>query len=213
MLLLHNITMPYIDLTRTFSAETPVYPGDPSPEIKQLAGITDSGFTMYQVMSGMHVGTHMDAPLHFVENGKTIDQIAIDRCVGNGVLCDVRGESVIDVDCLKNQSLTPGDIVLFFSGWSSRWGSEHYFTDYPVITANCAELLVAKGVSMICVDMPSIDRAPFETHKVLLHNSVCIVENCDSFEELLHYSRFEIIALPVKYETEAAPARVVARVV
>jgi len=77
--------MKYIDLTHTFDAQMPVYPGDPIPEFTQVADLHKEGYTDYQIKTGMHVGTHMDAPLHMLEGGKRLSDIAVEKFLGKVV--------------------------------------------------------------------------------------------------------------------------------
>ncbi|MBN2752099.1 MAG: cyclase family protein, partial [Rhodospirillaceae bacterium] len=58
--------MRFIDLSHTFGPDMPAYPGDPIPKLQQIASIPEHGYTAFQLDSGMHVGTHMDAPQHMI---------------------------------------------------------------------------------------------------------------------------------------------------
>src|SRR3989338_8364412 len=111
----------YIDLTQTFGPVMPVYPGDPAPELKQIAAIEKDGFVDHQLNTAMHVGTHMDAPWHMIVNGKKISQIDPDKFFGPGKLIDVRGKEKIDLDLLNGSEISEGDIVLVFTGFGSKF--------------------------------------------------------------------------------------------
>jgi arylformamidase len=202
--------MKYIDLTRSFGETLPVYPGDPHPEIITLNTVANDGFTGSEVTTGMHVGTHMDAPLHFIAGGKKMHEMPVEKFFGRGVLIDARDKEEIDVELLDGLVLHKGDIVLIVTGWASCFEEEKYFTDYPYITVGFAEMLVKTGVSIVGTDSASPDHEPFETHKKLLGNDVLIIENLVDLEKLLEVKEFSIVALPAKYETEATPVRVVA---
>jgi kynurenine formamidase len=204
--------MNYIDLTRSFGAALPVYPGDPSPEITTVNTVEADGFTWCEVKSGMHVGTHMDAPLHFISGGKKMHEISIEKFFGRGIIIDARGKEKIDVELLDGLALHKGDVVLIMTGWASHFEEEKYFTDYPDITLAFAEMLVKTGVSIVGTDSASPDHETFETHKRLLGNNVLILENLVNLDQLLGVKEFSVVALPAKYETEAAPVRVVAMV-
>ena len=82
--------MKYIDLTHTFTASMPTYPGDPIPELKQIADFHNQGYTDWQVTTGMHVGTHIDAPLHMIPGGKRLSEMPIETFFGRGCLIDAR---------------------------------------------------------------------------------------------------------------------------
>lgn len=202
--------MRYIDLSRTLDGTLPVYPGDPVPVVTQTNTVEKDGFTLSEVNSGTHVGTHMDAPLHFIENGEKMDSIHVERFFGRGILLDGRSRSSFDETLLSGIDLKKGDIVLIITGWGNRITEEAYFTDYPEITLGLAERLVAAGVSIVGTDSASPDHDPYATHKKLLGNGILILENLTNLDQLLGASKFSVVALPAKYSTEAAPARVVA---
>lgn len=202
--------MNYLDLTRLFDQNIPVYPGDSLPRITILNTVEVNGFTTSEVASGMHVGTHMDAPLHFIAEGKKISEIPVEKFFGRGVLVDARDTEVIDANILENIEIQRRDIVLVLTGWANKFGQDDYFTQYPVITIAFAERLVESGASMIGIDSASPDRSPFETHKKLLSNGVLVMENLVNLDKLIGVGNFTVVALPTNYATESAPVRVVA---
>lgn len=214
--------MIFFDLTHPFSSNTPVFPGDPKPEITQSAFLETHGFNDFTVKMGMHVGTHIDAPLHFIAGGKKLSDFGPDKFMGRGVLLDARGRAQIDSSLLsayaeprrdkKDGAIQKGHILLIYTDWDKRFREANYFSDYPVLTEDFARAVVKAGVKIVALDTCSPDRAPYEIHKILLAADVLIVENGTNFEKLLGMPSFEVIALPPFFETEAAPVRLVARV-
>ena len=72
--------MKYIDLTHTFKQSMPVYPGDANPELIETADAYEDGKIIhFQLKTGMHVGTHMDAPLHMLRDGKRLSEYSADH--------------------------------------------------------------------------------------------------------------------------------------
>jgi len=202
--------MKYIDLTHTFKQPMPIYPGDPEPELKQTAFVEKDGYNEFQIKTGMHVGTHMDAPLHMFSGGKRLSEYPPEHFFGKGHLIDAREKS-IDANLLKGKSISKGDIVLLMTGFSSKFNSPEYYKSYPEINESFAEKMVKLGVKIVGMDTPSPDRAPFAIHKLLLKNNILIIENLTHLESLLKYAKFTIIALPAKFDCESAPVRVVAQ--
>jgi len=206
--------MKFIDLTHPVLAQMPAYPGDPLPEICCIANISHDGFTDHQITSGMHIGTHMDGPLHMLEGGAYLTEIDIARFFGRGVLIDAKGRDLIDIDVLDGIRLAQGDIVLLNTGFHHQFWQPNYYTNYPEISAALAKALVAADISIIGLDTPSPDRPPYPIHKILLYNPVLIIENLSNLDTLAHalgpFGRFDIVALPAKFHTDAAPIRVVA---
>lgn len=189
----------------------PVYPGDAKPSVEQTAFLAEHGYNDFSVRTGMHVGTHIDAPFHMIENGKRIAAYDPERFVGTGVLLDAREKKVIGTDLLDGKTLEHGSIVLVVTGFDYFFRSERYFRDFPKMIEQCAQTLVAAGVKIVGMDTPSPDNAPFTVHKILLQNDVLIIENLTNLSTLLSIPKFEVIALPAKYDMEAAPVRVLAR--
>jgi kynurenine formamidase len=202
--------MQFIDLTHTFADPMPAFPGD--PPAKLVPHHTTEGCPLYQVNTGMHVGTHMDAPLHMLPEGVSISKLPLQKFLGRGLLIDARGSAAIDVDLLTGVNLQRGDIVLVLTGSSSRFHEPIYYEQYPEVSDAFAAALVNAGVSILGLDTPSPDRSPYLIHRTLLRAGVLIVENLTNLEALLNVNSFEVIALPTKFQAEAAPVRVIARI-
>ena len=178
--------MKLIDLSHEFKLPMPVYPGDPESELLSIASIKQDGYADSQLTSGLHVGTHIDAPAHMVSGGKTLDQYPLERFVGHGVLVDARGRSSITADLLRDVELTAGDVVLVLTEWSQWYHpsdvipdantvrdpkssktwipgqarddtAAKYFTHYPVVTESFADRLIQAEVSLVGFDTPSPD--------------------------------------------------------
>lgn len=204
--------MTYIDLTHTFDKEMPAYPGDPCPRLYQIADIPTDGYVDHKIETGMHVGTHVDAPLHMIAGGKRISEMPLSAFVGRGVLLDARKQSSISHELLEKCDVQAGDIVLVLTGFSALFKHPDYYDKFPEITESLAKMLVAKGIRAIGMDTASPDRAPFPIHKIFLNQEIPIIENLCNLEELLHVSHFTVTAFPAKFLAEAAPVRVVAEV-
>jgi kynurenine formamidase len=201
-----------IDLTHTFTNDMPVYPGDDCSRLYQSNFIKDNGVNDHKIESGMHVGTHMDAPLHMVEGGALISDFPADKFQGRGVLIDARGIDVIDKPILGSYDIRQGDIVLVWTGWGKKYRTEDYFKNWPVMSVAFAQALVDKKIALIGMDTagPEMDES-FPVHKTFLPNNVLIIENMTNLEAL-EGQNFIIHAYPIKYTADAAPVRVVAEV-
>lgn len=206
--------MKYIDLTHTFTSDMPAYPGDPKSTLEQVAHIEKDTFNDHKLTTVMHVGTHMDAPLHMIENGKKIDEINLERFFGKGLLIDVRGKKEIDSSVLEGIQIEKGSIVLLYTGFGNKYRTEGYFKDYPEIKEDFVNKMVELGVKSVGMDMlgPDYDK-PWLAHKILLGKNITILENLTNLDQLLDVKDFEVIALPAKLQADAAPVRVIARLI
>lgn len=203
--------MKIIDLTHTFTEDMPVYPGDPKSSLEQVAFIDKDTFNDHKITTVMHVGTHMDAPLHMIADGKRIDEIVPGKFIGKGVVIDVRGKSKIDASFLSNVDIEEGSIVLLYTGFGAKYRTDDYFKGYPELGEDFANKMIELKVKIVGMDMlgPDYDK-PWATHKILLGNEILILENLTNLDQLLGIKDFEVIALPVKFKADAAPARVIA---
>lgn len=198
--------MRYVDLSVVVDEGTPVYPGDPKVKIEPAGVFDKDGYNDHLVSIGTHVGTHMDAPLHMIEGGKTLDQILIEQFVGRGKV--IEG---LDIKTVQTAGIEAGDIVLFHTGMIEKYQKEDYFTDYPEISEDIANYLVKKKVKIVGVDMCSPDHPPFKVHKILLGGGVLIIENLTNLDQLAG-KEFTVYALPIKFALDGAPARVIAQI-
>jgi kynurenine formamidase len=219
-----------IDLSHLLEAATPPWPGNPPVEIAILDAIPAERRPDQRGVPGQpgcvntsafrtcnHTGTHMDAPAHFYNGVPTIEQVPLDLCLGPAALVDIR-------HCGPRGEITPADLaphgdtivatsrVVLWTGWSDHWGCADYFRDYPVLSEATAAWLVERGVRLVGVDTPSVDREPNSAHYVLLGAHAVIVENLTGLEQI-GTNVFELIVLPLPLRgLEASPVRAVARV-
>jgi len=204
--------MKYVDLTRTFTDTMPIYFGDPPSTLKQVATIEKNGYTDHQLTTVMHVGTHMDAPLHMIEGGAYMSDFPPEQFAGPGIFIDVRGKTVIDADVLP-ASMPVGAVVLLYTGMDKKYGTQEYAMEYPTITESFAKAVVAAGVKLIGFDILNPDKSEeYPIHKIFLAKPVLIIENLTNLEALVGVKKFEVFAFPMKLHAEAAPVRVVARI-
>ena len=197
-----------IDLSVAVDEATPIYPGDPSIKIESAGVFDRDGWCDHLVSLGTHVGTHIDAPMHMLADGKSLDKMPIEQFVGRGVCIDVSsGFGVV-----KSADIQSGDIVLLHTGMADKYHDPLYFETYPVMTEEIANYLIGRGSKMIGVDAGSVDNADgFPIHKILLGSQVLIIENLTNLEQLLG-KQFRVYALPIKLCVDGAPARVIAEV-
>jgi kynurenine formamidase len=195
-----------IDISVELNENTPVYPGDPKTRIKPAGVLENDGYTDHVVTLATHVGTHIDAPAHMVEGGKTLGTFPLDRFVGRGVYVDVRGG--FDIDAFRKTDILEGDIVLLHTGWSDRYADPAYYTDFDQIPVDIAHFLVERKISMLGMDMSGPDHEPFPVHKILLGGNVLIIENLTGLAALAG-KNFTVYALPLRLDIDGSPARVV----
>ncbi len=203
--------MKIIDLTHTFTSKMPVFPGEALPKLEEHLDAA-AGIVHYRLETGMHIGTHMDGPLHMIRNGRKLSEISPDKFIAPGHLVDARGCREIGSELLKGKNISKGDCVLVYTGFDQKFRQPAFYESYPVFTEDFAHKLVELKVKFVGMDTPSPDKAPYNVHRILLENEVLIIEGLTNLSELLDVKIFEVIALPAKFEAEAAPVRVIAKI-
>jgi len=197
-----------------FYKHMPVFPGDTPSSLEKVKTFSDGGYLVTRFSSGMHVGTHIDSPAHFIENGKMICEFPLDKFYGAGVLIDARGDAsvkkVIDESVLENIKIPKNSIVLVLTGHDKKFRDKDYYETYPVVTESFANKLIELGVSIVGFDSPSPDRAPFNIHKILFKKDILIIENLKDVHKLLDEKHFDVCAFPLKIDAEGSFVRVVA---
>ncbi|MBT2764362.1 cyclase family protein [Paenibacillus sp. ISL-20] len=203
--------MKLIDLTHMIQSQLTVYPGDSEMELIQTKNLMTDGYCNHQLTINMHTGTHIDGPMHLIDSDQYLCDFPLESFIGRGTLLNVSGMNRIDYKDEYEHLINEGTILILYTGHSIYFRQEKYFTEYPTLTKEFAELVVRKKIKMIGLDTPSPDKFPFEIHKYLFDNQVLIAENLVNVDQLLNLKSFEIIALPLLIKTDSAIARIVAR--
>ncbi len=202
------------DISVGVSPEIPVWPGDPPVVLERLKSIENGDeANVSHIQSSVHVGTHIDAPIHFVEGGATVDAIPLKSLLGRAYVVDLRKADVLDAATLEAARIPPRTRRLLFKTRNSElWtsGERSFQRNFVAVDASGAEWLVRKGVKLVGVDYLSV--APFNdgvpTHRILLEAGVVVVEGLDLAR--VSKGRYTLYCLPVKLMgSDGAPARAV----
>ena len=158
-----------------------------------------------------HTGTHVDAPSHFLKDGKTVDEIRLDRLMGRAKVLDfvTIGESISDDD-LERYEIEEGDILLFRTANSSCEPFHQFHRKFIYLDASGARYLVEKKVKAVGIDYLGIERGDPEhtTHTTLMKADIAIIEGL----RLAHVQSgsYFFLCLPLALiGIEAAPARAI----
>jgi len=161
----------------------------------------------------IHIGTHIDAPYHFLANGATIDELQLENLIGPALVVHFPDSKVITTDDLEILDLPDGiSRILFRTRNSDFWkkGINEFEHDYVALTSGAASWLVDKGFCLVGIDYLSIQRygdSPL-THKILLESNVIILEGLDLSG--IEPRTYQLICLPLNLKgVEGAPARAV----
>jgi kynurenine formamidase len=204
--------MVYIDLSYDITHNMRVYPGDTEVVLRQDKFLAADHYNNFNLSTGMHVGTHVDSPMHMADHPLHMGDYPVDQFCGRGIVLDVRGQSVIALTHSQVSAIQQDDMVLFYTGWEERYGTSEYYSDHPVLAPHTAGCLIDRGVKLIGLDAPSPDHYPFDIHKRLFKHGIFIAENLRNLGLLVDKSPVELFMFPLKIRADASLIRAVARV-
>jgi len=208
-----------IDLTLTISESIPSFPGSPKPQFISWSDLKDDGYNLELLFLSSHTGTHLDAPYHFVKNGLKINQIPLDRLVGNATIIKLKknkNSAITKLDITlfekRNGKISNHSSIFFFTGWQKNLKKDNYFTENPGLAISAAKYLVSKNINLVGIDSPSIDLGKdksFSVHHILSKNNILIVENLTNLNKISS-KEFNFTILPLKLkDATGSPVRAI----
>ena len=207
--------MTIYDISLTLSSNLPTWPGDPELEFELFESMDEGAHVnVTKISTSVHVGTHVDAPHHFLNDGRTVEQLPLDVLTGPCYVVQLPdGIDAITAEVLDRTEINSEmKRVLFGTRNSHLWarGEATFQTDFVAITEDGAEWLVERGVKLVGVDYLSV--APYgdsePTHKVLLGAGVVIIEGLNLANVMRGF--YELYCLPLKIAgCDGAPARAI----
>lgn len=209
--------MELIDLTHTIVPDMPQWPGeDLALKIHRRSLHGPDSHMSSSLEFGCHVGTHIDAPLHFLEGAPGVDAMPLDRFIGQGVVIragDGDTARALGPEVCAGVDLAAADFVLFDTGWDRHWGTERFYREWSYLSADLAELLAGSGLKGVGLDTPSLDPFGGEVaHDICAPAGMINLENLANLGSLPARG-FTLLALPLKLMgTEASPVRAMAMV-
>lgn len=207
--------MTIYDISLPISPDLPVWPGDPAVVLEKTASM-DAGddANVSLIKAGVHVGTHVDAPHHFLNDGRTVENLSLDILTGSAFVLHLADDvDMITADILDAAPIPPlTQRLLLRTRNSDLWTSDSriFHRDFVAIQTDGAEWLVDHGIQLIGVDYLSV--APFAdsvpTHQILLKAGIIALEGCDLRQ--VPQGKYQLYCLPLKLVgSDGAPARAI----
>jgi arylformamidase len=169
--------------------------------------------TTSRLSLGVHTGTHVDAPVHFLADGAGVDAVPLDQLLGEARVVDVGEAPSIGAAQLRTVDPRPGERLLFKTRNSARcWKADRFLPDFVYLSLEGAALLAERRVRTVGIDYLSIAgmEEGVPTHRALLEQGICIIEGLDLSS--VHPGSYELICLPLRLAgADGAPARVLLR--
>ena len=163
---------------------------------------------------GSHTGTHMDAPLHFIRNGRTLDKMPLDATIGPCRVIEIKDSESVKVAELENQRIKAGERILFKTRNSRRsWKKDNFDEDFVYISKEAAAFLAMAKIRTVGIDYLSVGgfrKDGVETHHALLGAGIWIIEGLNLAK--IEPGKYELNCLPIKIlGSDGAPARALLR--
>jgi arylformamidase len=202
------------DITQTIHNEMPVWPGDPEVKLEWLSRISEGGeVNLTKIHMCAHAGTHLDMPSHFIDDGKTLDDLDLKILIGRAKVISVPPEvKVIDDVFLKKISLAGIERILFKTSNSAfvKETPQSFHQDFVALDESGAKFLADVGCKLVGIDYMSIAifDEPVGGHLPLLEAGIVVLEGItlDGVEP----GDYQLIALPMKLGgREGAPVRAI----
>ena len=207
--------MKIFDISLTLSPDLPIWPGDAPFELEQVESIQDGAdANVSRLSTSVHIGTHVDAPHHFLNDGRTVENLPLDVLTGPCYVTQLPdGVEAITAEALDGMPLPAGVTRILFGTRNSRlWarGETQFQEDFVAISEDGAEWLVERGIQLVGVDYLSV--APYTdstpTHRILLQAGVVVVEGLDL--SAVPRGFYVLYCLPLKLQgSDGAPARAI----
>ncbi|MEN6601857.1 MAG: cyclase family protein [Bryobacteraceae bacterium] len=208
-----------IDLSHPVEHGQLNFPFDPKPSVVVHNTVASIGYNITQVSLSTHQDTHLDAPFHFFDDGKTVDQLDLAKLYGEAHLVDFApGTALAPQTPLTLEMFThhaavfqPGARVIYRTGWDRMFGRPEFFSKFPTVTLDAARWIASRGIALLGMDTPTPSADWMECHHVLLAKGVeiVIVEGLANLEKLPPV--FTFIGFPLNIKgRDGSPIRAVA---
>ncbi len=219
-----------IDLTLTLGSDRiSLVPGLVGVETKSIQTHETHARSNQKLCLATHIGTHVDAPFHFVDGATTVENMPLEKYAGPAILLDLRsvskGQEPLTIAEITEAGANPesvkDQIVVLFTGWAeAESGGPRFYGHGPYLGTDTAGYLADCGANAVAVDFP-IDKHPdtplstikdFPVHRLLLGQNIPLIENLINLDKLVG-KQFELWALPLKLKGgDGAATRAVARI-
>jgi arylformamidase len=204
------------DISLTISPDLPTWPGDPKISLDRFSKMEEGApCNVTQINACVHVGTHVDAPYHFLGGqAQTVEQIPLNLLTGRVYVLHLPDEiELITAEVLEQAAVPPRTRRLLFKTRNSAyWSSavKGFQQDFVALSADGAQYIVDHGVRLVGVDYLSV--APFaepqRTHEILLQAGVVVIEGLNLSQ--VSQGRYALYCLPLKIAgADGAPARAI----
>lgn len=207
--------MKLIDLSHPLEHGQQAFPSDPKLSIIPHGNTKTLRYNITQISIGSHQGTHLDAMYHFLDDGKTLDQMPLEWFYGTAHVLRIPkkpNEEITVEDFLPFEDvLQPEAKIIFETGWHTHFGKDDFFNDFPSLTQDAARYLVSKKIRLLGMDIPTPGKDWYELHHILLPAEIVVVESLANLNNAP--DTFTFMGFPLNFKgRDGSPIRAVALV-
>jgi arylformamidase len=207
--------MKYIDISVSIQPDLPVWTGDPPVSIVHMASIAaGDAANITRLDMGAHTGTHVDAPLHFIDGARGVDRLDLETLIGPVWVAKFDVAREITATDLEKARIPAGTTRLLLKTLNSRLWSKNppvFNADFVGISSDGAGWLVEHGIQLVGIDYLGVERSDSVSHgapvhKILLAAEIILLEGLNLSD--VEQGAYQLICLPVKIqEVDGAPCR------
>jgi arylformamidase len=203
------VTVEIIDISVPIRPGMIVYEGDPEVHVERARSIADgASANVSRLDFGVHSGTHVDAPVHFLEGGAGAETLPLEVLVGTAHVVDATGvQHVLEEEALRRLALPERAERLIFKTTNSQlWELDEFTGEFVRLSGNGARYLVGRGVRLVGIDYLSVGDE--KAHVELLRAGVVPLESLDLRD--VEPGEYRLVCLPLRIVgSDGAPARAV----
>ena len=207
-----------VDLSQDIFDGAPTFEPDPTTHINAHLTIADLNYNMTEIIMSAHYGTHLDAPFHFFDDGRTVENLDVRNGFGVAHVLDFTHKKARDPIDLADfephkEKATAGSRLIFNTGWDKVLPDPDYFGGQPYLTVELTTWLAKQGVACVALDTPTTYPAEYTaSHHSLLNAEaeVLIIEGLRGLDRLVR-NEVILIALPLRIRgRDGSPCRAMA---
>ncbi len=204
--------MRILDVTLPIRPDMVVWPGDAAVRVEQVRSQAEGDrANVSAIHMGLHTGTHVDAPCHFIDGAASVDSLALDALIGPAWVADLGAAGAIAAEDLARAAIPENAQRLLLKTRNGRlWAEDAFRADFAHLTPDAARWVVDHGIRLVGVDYLSVEAFGGDgaTHEILLGAGVVVVEGLNLSEAAQGW--YGLYCLPLKVlGGDGAPARVV----
>ncbi len=189
------------DISMKLTDDIIIFPGDPQLRISDTNSIKKGDVcNSWEITLGSHIGTHIDAPKHFIDNGLTIDKLPNEHFFGKAKVFEIKDKKAVDLEDIEGLPIQKDDIVLLKTSNSYLPETGEFYKEFTYVSPSAAKYLAEKKIKTLGFDYLSVEMygsETFATHLNLLGNGIVIIEGLRLMD--VEPGEYEIFAFPMNY--------------